>query len=218
MIRVLVADDQDLVREGFAALVDAQPDLEVVGRAADGAAAVDLARTTRPDVVVMDVRMPILDGIAATGQICADPDLAGTRVLVLTTFETDETVLAALRAGASGFLGKGSRTSALLDAVRVVASGEELLSAAATRALIARVVDAPATPVAPSPELGGLTDREREMVVLVARGLSNEEIAAAEVLSPLTVKTHVNRAMAKLGARDRAQLVVMAYQAGLAGR
>jgi DNA-binding NarL/FixJ family response regulator len=215
-IRVLVADDQDLIRAGFSALVDSEDGMEVVGEARDGVEAVAAATELRPDVVVMDIRMPGLDGIGATQQIAADPALADVRVLVLTTFEMDEYVVAALRAGAAGFLGKGSRPQVLLDGIRTVAAGDSLLSPAATRSLIARVVTTTATPVVDGSTFAALTEREREMVTLVAQGLSNEDIAAQLYLSPLTVKTHVNRAMAKVGARDRAQLVVLAYQSGLA--
>jgi DNA-binding NarL/FixJ family response regulator len=215
-IRVLVADDQDLIRAGFSALVDSEDGMEVVGEARDGVEAVAAATELRPDVVVMDIRMPGLDGIGATQQIAADPALADVRVLVLTTFEMDEYVVAALRAGAAGFLGKGSRPQVLLDGIRTVAAGDSLLSPAATRSLIARVVTTSATPVVDGSTFAALTEREREMVTLVAQGLSNEDIAAQLYLSPLTVKTHVNRAMAKVGARDRAQLVVLAYQSGLA--
>jgi DNA-binding NarL/FixJ family response regulator len=215
-IRVLVADDQDLIRAGFSALVDSEDGMEVVGEARDGVEAVAAATELRPDVVVMDIRMPGLDGIGATEQIAADPALADVRVLVLTTFEMDEYVVAALRAGAAGFLGKGSRPQVLLDGIRTVAAGDSLLSPAATRSLIARVVTTTATPVVDGSTFAALTEREREMVTLVAQGLSNEDIAAQLYLSPLTVKTHVNRAMAKVGARDRAQLVVLAYQSGLA--
>ncbi|MBO9553991.1 response regulator transcription factor [Cellulomonas sp.] len=215
MIRVLVADDQDLIRAGFAALVGTADDMEVVGEAADGAAAVEAARALRPDVVLMDVRMPGLDGIAATEQIAADADLADVKVVVLTTFEMDEYVLAALRAGASGFLGKGVRPAALLDGIRTVAAGESLLSPVATRALIAHLLDRATPTTVDTSALHDLTPREQEVVALVAQGLSNEQIAAQLYLSPLTAKTHVNRAMTKLGARDRAQLVVFAYQAGL---
>lgn len=215
-IRVLIADDQALIRAGFRVLVDSAPDLEVVGEASDGAEAVALARSTRADVVLMDIRMPGTDGLAATRAITADDDLAGVRVLVLTTFEVDEYVVEAVRAGASGFLGKGVEPEALLDAIRVVAAGDSLLSPRATRALIARFV-APATaaPAAPDPRLDRLTAREREVVTLVAQGMSNDEIAEHLHVSPLTAKTHANRAMMKLDVRDRAQLVVLAYQTGL---
>jgi DNA-binding NarL/FixJ family response regulator len=214
--RVLLADDQALIRAGFRVLIDASSDLVVVGEATDGDEAVQLARTARADVVVMDIRMPGVDGLEATRRICADEDLAGVRVLVLTTFELDEYVLEALRAGASGFLGKGVEPADLLDAIRVVAAGESLLSPRATRALIGRYLSAPDRAPAAAPDsLAMLTEREREVVALVALGLSNEDIAQRLFVSPLTAKTHVNRAMSKLGARDRAQLVVAAYQSGL---
>ncbi|WP_112134600.1 response regulator transcription factor [Glycomyces dulcitolivorans] len=218
-IRVILADDQALLRATFKLLLDSTPDLEVVGDAATGAEAVALARSTRADLVVMDIRMPDLDGIEATRRITADEDLAGVKVLVLTTFETDELVLEALRAGASGFLGKGVDPESLIAAVRTVAAGERLLSPAATRALIERVLAQPA-PQRPRavPGLADLTDREREITVLVAAGLSNIEIGERLFISPATVKTHVNRAMMKTAARDRAQLVVFAYESGLAGR
>jgi DNA-binding NarL/FixJ family response regulator len=216
-IRVLLADDQTLIRAGFKVLVDSAPDLEVVGEATTGLEAVDLARKLRADVVLMDIRMPDLDGIEATRRITQDEDLAGVRVLILTTFEIDENVLRALRAGASGFLSKGVEPADLLDAIRVVAAGEALLSPKATRGLIARFLDQPepGTPPAAPPALDVLTEREREVLVLVATGLSNDEIAERLYVSPLTAKTHVNRAMTKLGARDRAQLVVIAFQTGL---
>jgi DNA-binding NarL/FixJ family response regulator len=216
-IRVVVADDQRLIRAGFATLLRAADDIEVVGEAADGAEAIALVRVTKPDVVLMDVRMPGTDGLAATQQITTDPDLPDVRVLVLTTFEADEYVVAALRAGASGFLGKGVEPDDLIAAIRVIAAGESLLSPRATSALIGRYLSRPvdAPPDAVAETMDVLSVREREMVSLVAQGMSNEEIAAREYLSPLTVKTHINRAMAKLGARDRAQLVVLAYQSGL---
>ena len=220
-IRVVVADDQPLLRTGFKALIAAAPDLEVVGEAGDGREAVRLARAAQADVVLMDIRMPVLDGITATQLITGDEDLAGVRVLILTTFEIDEYVFAALRAGASGFLGKSAEADELLAAIRTVSRGDALLSPAATRSLISRFL---ATPSAAPPMdsharrgLAALTDREREMTVLVAAGLSNDEIAARLVLSPATVKTHVNRAMVKVGARDRAQLVVFAHRAALIG-
>lgn len=216
-IRVLIADDQELIRAGLAALIGATEDLEVVGEAADGEAAVAAARLHRPDVILMDIRMPVLDGIGATEQIAADPDLAGTKVVVLTTFEMDEYVVAALRAGASGFLGKGERPAALLEGIRTVMAGESLLSPKATRALIGHVLDKAAPATVSTSAMSTLTPREQEIVALVAQGMSNDEIAAQLYLSPLTAKTHVNRAMMKLGARDRAQLVVFAYQSGLAG-
>ncbi|MEU0878160.1 response regulator transcription factor [Lentzea sp. NPDC005914] len=214
MIRVLLADDQALIRAGYKMIIDAESDLEVVGEAVNGRDAVFLARTTRADVVLMDIRMPEVDGIEATRRIAADDDLAGVRVLVLTTFENDENVLHAVRAGASGFLGKNAGPDELVDAVRVIAAGDALLSPKATRGLVQHVLGQPQP--APQPTaLGQLTERGREVVVLVAFGLSNDDIAERLVLSPLTAKTHVNRAMTKLGARDRAQLVVFAYQNGL---
>lgn len=215
-LRVLIADDQALLRATFRLLLESAGDLEVVGEAGTGVEAVRLARETRPDVVLMDLRMPDMDGIEATARITADGGPPGTRVLVLTTFETDDLVVAALRAGASGFLGKGVDPRVLLDAIRTVAAGEELLSPAATRALIGRVVRQPVAP-APVvvPGMADLTDREREVTRLVARGLSNTEIGAALFISPATAKTHVNRAMMKTSARDRAQLVVFAYEAGV---
>lgn len=214
-VRVLLADDQALIRAGFRALVDSADDLVVVGEAATGEEAVRRARETRADVVLMDIRMPGMDGIAATRAIAAADDLAGVRVLVLTTFEFDEHVLDAVRAGASGFLGKGVEPGELLAAIRVVAAGDALLSPRATRTLLERFDERPAGDVAVGGALAALTEREREVVALVAAGLSNDEIAARFVLSPLTVKTHVNRAMTKTGSRDRAQLVVAAYRGGL---
>jgi DNA-binding NarL/FixJ family response regulator len=216
-IRVLLADDQALIRGGFAALVGSAADMEVVAEAPDGEAALALARETRPDVVLMDVRLPGTDGISATQAITADPELGEVHVLVLTTFEDDDLVLAALRAGAAGFLGKGVEPAELLDAIRVVAHGEALLSPRATKGLISRLLAQPTDgpPELVGHELAALTDREREVVALVARGLTNDEIAARLFVSPLTAKTHVNRAMTKVGARDRAQLVVVAYTSGL---
>ena len=216
-IRVLVADDQVLIRSGFAALISSDDGLEVVGEASDGAEAVRQADALHPDVVLMDIRMPGMDGLTAARQITESPALADVRVIVLTTFEADEYVLDALRSGASGFLGKSVEPDELLDAIRVVARGDALLSPRATRSLIARFLDQPepGTPALSATTLDVLTDREREMVTLVAHGLSNEDIATRLFLSPLTVKTHVNRAMNKLRARDRAQLVVLAYQTGL---
>jgi len=216
-LRVLLADDQVLIRSGFAMLIGSADDLEVVGEAGDGDQAVTLARTLRPDVVLMDIRMPGTDGLTASRTITSDPDLPGVRVIVLTTFEADEYVLDALRSGASGFLGKSVEPEELLDAIRVVGRGEALLSPRATRSLIARFLAQPHDSTADlrPQSLDVLTDREREVVALVALGLSNTDIAARLYLSPLTVKTHVNRAMAKLDVRDRAQLVVIAYQTGL---
>jgi DNA-binding NarL/FixJ family response regulator len=214
VIRVLLADDQALVRAGFRSLLEDEDDLEVVGEAGDGARAVELARSARPDVVLMDIRMPVLDGLEATRRIAADELLAGVRVLVLATFELDEYVFEALAAGASGFLLKNTDPVELLRAVRVVAEGEALLSPSVTRRLIAEFAARPRPGAAPV-ELAGLTEREREVMALAAVGLSNEEIAERLVVSPATARTHVSRAMVKLGARDRAQLVVFAYQSGL---
>jgi DNA-binding NarL/FixJ family response regulator len=216
-VRVLVADDQVLIRSGFAALIGSAEDLEVVGEAGDGAEAVRQAFALRPDVVLMDIRMPGTDGLTAARQITGSPELADVRIIVLTTFEADEYVLEALRSGASGFLGKSVEPEELLEAIRVVAGGDALLSPRATRSLIARFLSQPreGVPYLANTTLDVLTDREREMVSLVAHGLSNDDIAARLYLSPLTVKTHVNRAMSKLQVRDRAQLVVLAYQTGL---
>ncbi|MFJ5551040.1 response regulator [Streptomyces sp. NPDC093225] len=214
MIRVLLADDQLLVRAGFRALLDAQDDIEVAGEAGDGAEAVRLAGELRPDIVLMDVRMPVLDGLGATRRITADPALAEVRVVVLTTFELDEYVFDALRAGASGFLVKDTEPAELLRAVRAVHRGDALLSPGVTRRLIAEFAARSREP-GPAAELDRLTEREREVMALVGLGLSNEEIARRLVVSPLTAKTHVSRAMVKLGARDRAQLVVLAYESGL---
>lgn len=214
-IRVLLADDQVLIRSGFAALIGSDDGLEVVGEASDGDQAVQQAFSLRPDVVLMDVRMPGTDGLTASRRITGAAELAGVRVIVLTTFEADEYVLQALRSGASGFLGKSVEPEELLEAIRVVAGGDALLSPRATRSLITRFLDQPDRVALPDSTLDVLTYREREMVTLVAHGLSNEDIAGRLFLSPLTVKTHVNRAMSKLGTRDRAQLVVLAYQTGL---
>ncbi|MEW2619537.1 response regulator transcription factor [Streptomyces sp. NPDC048106] len=217
-IRVLLADDQALLRSAFRVLVDSEPDMEVVGEASDGAQAARLAKERRADVVLMDIRMPGTDGLAATRLISEDPELAHVRVVILTTFEVDDYVVRSLRAGASGFLGKGSEPEELLSAIRIAAAGDALLSPAATKGLIARFLaqgdDDGRAPVG-SERLDALTGREREVLVQVAGGHSNDEIAERLAVSPLTVKTHVNRAMAKLGARDRAQLVVIAYESGL---
>ncbi|MER5181496.1 response regulator transcription factor [Streptomyces sp. NPDC002896] len=218
-IRVLLADDQALLRSAFRVLVDSEPDMEVVGEASDGAEAVRLAKEQSADVVLMDIRMPGTDGLAATRLISADPALARVRVVMLTTFEVDEYVVQSLRAGASGFLGKGAEPEELLNAIRVAAGGEALLSPAATKGLIATFLAQSDGTQGGDPvhaeRLEALTGREREVLVQVAGGHSNDEIAERLEVSPLTVKTHVNRAMAKLGARDRAQLVVIAYESGL---
>jgi DNA-binding NarL/FixJ family response regulator len=229
-MRVVLADDQAIVRAGFRAILERDPDIEVVGEAGDGRHAWELARSLRPDVVLMDVRMPGLDGIRATEQIVTDPSLDGVHVLVITTYDVDENVFAALRAGASGFLLKDLEPDELRRAVRVVAGGDALLGPAATRSLIERFVAAPTrSPASASASdrtardgaiaerLALLTDREREIAALVARGLGNDEIAARLFISPTTVKTHVSHALLKLGARDRVQLVVFAYESGLAG-
>jgi len=213
MIRVLLVDDQALMRAGFRALLDAEDGLEVVGEAADGAAAVRLSQHLRPDVVLMDVQMPGLDGIEATRRIAARPDLAEVRVLILTNYGLDSYVFAALRAGASGFLLKDADPVDLLQAIAVVARGDALLAPAVTRTLISEFVTGP--PLDPAAGRDVLTAREQELVELVARGLSNDEIAGRMVISPLTAKTHINRAMMKLHCRDRAQLVVWAYESGL---
>lgn len=215
MIRVLLVDDQALVRAGFRALLDAQPDVTVVGEAGDGIEAVSLALDLVPDIVLMDIRMPRLDGLEATRRIAAQPRLENTKVIVLTTFELDEYVFTALREGAAGFLVKDTEPADLIRAVRVVAAGEALLSPSITRRLISEFASRSRTTTAPSAQLQYLTDREREVVALVGLGLSNDEIAARLVVSPLTAKTHVSRSMIKLGARDRAQLVVLAYESGL---
>jgi DNA-binding NarL/FixJ family response regulator len=214
VIRVLLADDQALVRAGFGALLDAEDDIEIVGEAADGAEALRLARSLQPHVVLMDVRMPGMDGLAATRAMAAEPGLIDVRILILTTFELDEYVFEAVRSGASGFLVKDTEPVELIRAVRVVAAGDALLSPSVTRRLIAEFAST-SRPAASAPGLDFLTDREREVVALVAGGLSNDEIAAQLMMSPMTAKTHVSRAMTKLGARDRAQLVVLAYESGL---
>lgn len=214
-ITVLLADDQVLVRTGFKVLLDVEDDITVVGEAADGAEAVALARAARPDVVLMDIRMPGLDGIKATKQIAATRGLERVRVLILTTYDTDAYVFEALEAGASGFLLKDSGPAELLHAIRVVAAGEALLAPRITRRLIAQFTAARKAHQAAEDRLAVLTQREREVLALVGRGLSNDEIAAELFLSPATARTHVSRAMVRLGARDRAQLVVVAYQTGL---
>lgn len=215
-IRVLLADDQALLRSTFKILFEASDGIEVIGEAADGQEAVALARQLLPDLVLMDLRMPRVDGIEATRQITSDPNLTGTRVLVLTTYETDELVVGAIQAGASGYLGKGIDAAGLVEGVRTVAAGEALLSPAATTALISDVIGRPRAP-APKPgrQVADLTDREREITSLAAKGMSNSEIARQLFISPATAKTHVNRAMMKTGSRDRAQLVVFAYRNGL---
>ena len=230
MIRVLLADDQALIRAGFRVLLEAADDIEVIGEAVNGDQAVELARAERPDVILMDIRMPGTDGLAATSQIAAAEALSEVKVVILTTFETDEYVYQALRAGASGFLVKDAEPEELIRAVRVVHKGEALLSPSVTRRLIASLASrAPGLPAAgrapgrgdpgkgplPASDLARLTEREREVLALVAQGLSNEEIAVRLYLSPLTTKTHVSHIMTKLGARDRAQLVVVAYESGL---
>jgi DNA-binding NarL/FixJ family response regulator len=226
MIRVLLADDQALIRAGFRVLLEAADDIEVIGEAVNGDQAVELATAERPDVILMDIRMPGTDGLAATAQIAATDALNGVKVVILTTFETDEYVYQALRAGASGFLVKDAEPEELIRAVRVVHRGEALLSPSVTRRLIASLATRapavpaaagrdPANPARPAADLARLTEREREVLALVAQGLSNEEIAIRLYLSPLTTKTHVSHIMTKLGARDRAQLVVIAYESGL---
>ncbi|HEX7162720.1 MAG TPA: response regulator transcription factor [Trebonia sp.] len=230
MIRVLLADDQALIRAGFRVLLEAADDIEVIGEAVNGDQAVELATAERPDVILMDIRMPGTDGLAATAQIAAADSLNGVKVVILTTFETDEYVYQALRAGASGFLVKDAEPEELIRAVRVVHRGEALLSPSVTRRLIASLATRaptvpaaaanavgrdPGNPARPAADLARVTEREREVLVLVAQGLSNEEIAARLYLSPLTTKTHVSHIMTKLGARDRAQLVVIAYESGL---
>jgi DNA-binding NarL/FixJ family response regulator len=214
-IRVLLADDQVLVRAGFRSLLRRAREVDVVGEASTGDEAVRLARRERPDVVLMDIRMPGLDGIAATARIVADPDLAGCRVVILTTFETDEYVFAALRAGASGFLTKEVSPDELRRAVQVAAAGEALLSPSVTRRVVAEFAHRPVPAGDPGGRLAALTEREREVARLVATGLSNHQIAERLVISPLTVKTHITRAITKLDVRDRVQLVILAYETGL---
>ena len=214
MIRVVLADDQALVRGGFRSLLDARDDIKVVGEAADGHEAVALARQHRPDVVLMDIRMPGLDGLDATRQIASDPDLAAVRVVILTTFGLDEYLFDALRYGASGFLVKDTRPADLVEAVRVVAAGDSLISPSMTRRLIEEFATN-AKPSRPAKELDVLTHREREVLALVAGGLTNDEIGQRLYLSPATARTHVSRIMTKLAARDRTQLAVLAYETGL---
>ncbi|MDA8370842.1 MAG: response regulator transcription factor [Nocardiopsaceae bacterium] len=214
-IRVAIADDQALVRMGLRVLIEAEDDLELAGEAADGREAVESALRERPDVILMDVRMPVLDGIAALREIVADDRLSGTRVVVLTTFELDEYVFDSLRAGASGFLIKDSDPAEMLRAIRLAAAGESLLSPSVTRRVISTFVSSSPADGGPRPELKELTEREREVLALVGEGLSNAEIAERLVVSPATARTHVSRAMVKLHARDRAQLVVIAYRARL---
>lgn len=215
MIRVLIVDDQDLVRIGLRTLLENEDDVSCVGEAADGLAAVTAAQREKPDVVLMDIRMPGVDGLVATQRITADPSLADTKVIVLTTFEHDQYVFDALRCGASGFLLKDTKPAELLQAIRSVVQGGALLSPSVTRKVVREFASRSPRPTKPHPDLHTLTDREREIVVLVAEGLSNEQIADRLVISPATARTHVSRAMIKLGARDRAQLVVFAYQSGL---
>ncbi|WP_041841250.1 response regulator transcription factor [Actinoplanes friuliensis] len=214
-VRVVIADDQDLVRIGLRALLESEDGLVVAGEAADGLDAVEVTRKELPDVVLMDVRMPGIDGIEATRRIAADPELTGTRVIVLTTFEIDAYVFDALRHGASGFLTKDTKPAELIRAIHLVAAGEALLSPSVTRRVVREFASRPARVLRPHPRLGALTEREREIVGLVGEGLNNEEIASRLVVSPATARTHVSRAMVKLQARDRAQLVVFAYQSGL---
>ena len=215
MIRVLLADDQALVRAGFRVLLDSAADIEVVGEASSGEQALTLAKDSRPDVILMDIRMPNMDGLEATRRIVADREMRGVRVLILTTFEVDEYVFEALRSGASGFVVKDIEPAELLQAVRVVARGDALLSPTVTRRLIAEFAGRPEQRRVAATDLDVLTEREREVMALVAAGRTNDEIAAELFISPATAKTHVSRAMSKLGARDRAQLVVLAYETGL---
>lgn len=212
MIRIVLADDQPLVRLGLRTLIESEHDLAVVGEAENGRTALEVVRRTKPDVVLLDIRMPVLDGLAVLHEVTADAALADTRVIMVTTFELDEYVFEALRSGASGFVVKDADPAELLRAMRVVAAGESLLSPTVTRRLISAFA---ARPAGPAPDLSGLTARETEVLALVGRGLSNEEIAAELVISPATARTHVSRTMIKLAARDRAQLVVRAHQAGL---
>jgi DNA-binding NarL/FixJ family response regulator len=216
-IRLVIADDQALVRDAFALLVDSEPDMAVVGQAVDGRHAVDLVRQTNPDIVLMDIRMPECDGIQATRQLAADPGCAGTRVLVLTTFDLDEYVFGAVRAGASGFLLKDTPAAELVAAIRVIAAGEALLAPSATRRLIAEYAARPQPASRPSRDLSTLTERERDVLTLIGQGLSNDEICQHLHVSMPTTKTHIGRLLAKLTARDRAQLVIAAYESGLLG-
>jgi DNA-binding NarL/FixJ family response regulator len=215
MTRVAVVDDQPLIRTGLRSMIEHAGDLELAGEAGDGEAGVELVRRSRPDVVLMDVRMPVLDGIEAARRITADPALDAVRVIMLTTFDLDDHVHAAIRAGASGFLLKDARPEDILSAIRVVAAGEALLAPSVTRRLMEELARRPLEKPAPPPELGALTDREREVLALVGRGLANVEIAERLYVSPATAKTHVSHILTKLGARDRAQLVVLAYESGL---
>ncbi|MGH8876742.1 MAG: response regulator [Stackebrandtia sp.] len=215
MIRTLLADDQTLVRAGFKSILDDEEDIEVVGEAADGQQALELAKRLTPDVVLMDIRMPVLDGLEATRRIAADKRLAAVRVIILTTFDLDDYVYSALRAGAGGFLVKDTEPAELLHAVRVVARGDALIAPSITRKLLAEFAAQHRAP-RPEPRLNALTERESEVLTLIAAGLSNDEIAARLFLSPATSKTHVSRIMTKLGARDRAQLVILAYESGIA--
>jgi len=214
-IRAALADDQPLVRDGFRAQIALVDDIDLVAEATNGAEAIEIARSCRPDVLLMDVRMPVMDGIEATRRITSDERCVGVRVLVLTTFDLDEYVYAALRAGASGFLLKDSLPEDLFAAIRLIAAGDALLAPGVTRRLIAEFVRRPETPRARPAELAQLTDRERDVLALIAQGLSNSEIADGLIVSPATVKTHVSRILAKLAARDRAQLVMLAYESGL---
>jgi DNA-binding NarL/FixJ family response regulator len=217
VIKVLIVDDQELVRFGLRTLIENEDGFEFAGEAADGLAAIAATKETRPDVVLMDIRMPGIDGLEATRRITADPQLATTKIIVLTTFELDEYVFDALRHGASGFLLKDTKPAELLHAIRLVADGGALLSPSVTRKVIKEFASGPSRAVKPHPQLDTLTEREREVVALVGEGLNNREIAERLVVSPATARTHVSRAMVKLGARDRAQLVVFAYQSGLTG-
>ena len=214
MIRIVIADDQALLRAGFRALLNAEPDMEVVGESGTGRGTVSLARQFKPDVILMDIRMPDGDGLAASAEILNDPALAGTHIIILTTFELDEYIIEAVRVGAAGFLVKDTEPEELLRAVRVVHDGDALLSPSVTRRLMAVMAHGP-TNLTPAPELEQITGREREVLALVGEGLNNAEIAGRLFITPLTAKTHVSRIMSKVGARDRVQLVVIAYESGL---